>query len=65
VATELPLRPAALRPGMALGRDLAHRDGYLLLARGFVLDAKMIEQLARLEATEGFALVVHVVNNDA
>ena len=65
VATELPLRPAALRPGMALGRDLAHRDGYLLLARGFVLDAKMIEQLARLEATEGFALVVNVVNNDA
>jgi len=65
VATELPLRPAALRPGMALGRDLAHRDGYLLLARGFVLDAKMIEQLARLEATEGFALVVNVVNHDA
>jgi len=65
VAAELPLRPAALRPGMVLARDLAHRDGYLLLARGFVLDPKMIQQLARLEATEGFPLVVNVLNNDA
>ncbi len=61
-AVEFAQRPAALRPGMVLARDLIHRDGYLLLARGFVLDARMIDQLARLEAGEGHPLVVHVVN---
>jgi HD-GYP domain-containing protein (c-di-GMP phosphodiesterase class II) len=60
----MPHRPATLRPGMVLARDLVHRDGYLLLAHGFVLDAKMIEQLARLEATEGHALTIHVTQGE-
>ncbi len=56
----LPYRPADLKPGMVLARDLLHRDGYLLLAHGFVLDARMIDQLARLERSENHVLVVHV-----
>ncbi len=61
----LPQRPSGLKPGMVLARDLVHRDGYLLLARGFVLDEKMIEQLARLESAEGHALVLHVAAGGA
>lgn len=56
----LPYRPADLKPGMVLAHDLLHRDGYLLLAHGFVLDERMIDQLTRLERTEGHVLIVHV-----
>jgi response regulator RpfG family c-di-GMP phosphodiesterase len=57
---ELPTRPAGIRPGMILARDLVHRDGYLLLAKGQVLAAEVIAQLAKLEATEGVALTLYV-----
>lgn len=57
---EFPLRPAALRPGMVLTRDLMHRDGYLLLAKGYVVDATIITQLTRIEASEHHHLLVYV-----
>lgn len=65
IVSEHPLRPAALQPGMVLARDLEHRDGYLLLARGFVLDKKIIDQLVRLEQSEGQNLIVYIAVSDA
>ena len=50
--TELPVRALQLRPGMVLSRDLNHRDGYLLLARGSPLTKEIISQLVKLESTE-------------
>jgi response regulator RpfG family c-di-GMP phosphodiesterase len=57
---EVPTRPATLRPGMALARDLVHKDGYLLLAKGQLLDASVIEQLQKIEATEGQTLTLYI-----
>ncbi len=57
---EVPVRPASLKPGMMLARDLMHRDGYLLLARGHVLEAELIGQLTKLESTEGQPLTLYV-----
>lgn len=57
---ELPLRPASLRPGQRLARDLFHHEGYLLLAKDHVLSAAEIGQLARLEASEGFPLTLYI-----
>jgi len=62
VIDEIPLRPTALRPGMVISRDLMHRDGYLLLAKGYVVDAAVIAQLAKIEATEHHTLMVYVVH---
>ncbi|MDO8931607.1 MAG: response regulator [Rhodocyclaceae bacterium] len=57
---EVPMRPGTARPGMVLTRDLMHKDGYLLLAKGQVLDANIIEQLVRLEAMEKQHLTLHI-----
>lgn len=59
--TEAALRLSAARPGMVLARDLLHRDGYLLLAKGFALSAPIIEQLVRLEESENQNFSVSVV----
>lgn len=58
--TELPLRTMHLKPGMTVSRDLTHRDGYLLLARGSVLTADIIAQLIRLEQAEKCNLTLHI-----
>ena len=58
--TELPMRTMHLRPGMALSRDLAHRDGYLLLAKGSVLTADVIGQLVKLEQSENQSLTLYI-----
>jgi response regulator RpfG family c-di-GMP phosphodiesterase len=60
VIDEIPLRPTSLRPGMVLSRDLQHRDGYLLLSKGYVLDPVVIAQLARIEATEHHHVLAYV-----
>jgi response regulator RpfG family c-di-GMP phosphodiesterase len=52
-STDLALKSPQLRPGMVLARDLVHVDGFLLLARDFILDEAMIQQLGKLERTEG------------
>ncbi len=57
---EVPIYPAAARAGMTLTRDLMHKDGYMLLSKGHVLDANVLEQLARLENNEGHKLTLFV-----
>jgi response regulator RpfG family c-di-GMP phosphodiesterase len=57
---ERPCRPDSLVPGMQLARDLLHRDGYLLLARGQVLSQGEIAQLKRLEEAEQKPLTLYV-----
>lgn len=42
---EIVLTPERVKPGMVLSRDLNHKEGYLLLARGSVLDETIIKQL--------------------
>lgn len=41
----------ALKPGMVLARDLVHPEGYLLLAKGYLLDASLIKLLREFEQT--------------
>jgi putative nucleotidyltransferase with HDIG domain len=57
----LPLRSGHLKAGMTLAGDLLHQDGYLLLAKGFVLSDSVIEQLRKLESSDGRQLVIHVL----
>jgi len=57
---ELPLRTMHLKPGMVLARELAHRDGYLLLAKGSTLTTDIINQLVRLEQTEQHNLTLYI-----
>ncbi|MFZ2269015.1 MAG: HD domain-containing phosphohydrolase [Azonexus sp.] len=58
--TELPVRPLQLKTGMQLSRDLAHSDGYLLLAKGCVLTADIIGQLVKLEQGEQRNLTLYI-----
>jgi response regulator RpfG family c-di-GMP phosphodiesterase len=57
---EMPLRTMHLKPGMAVSRDLMHRDGYLLLATGSTLNADIIGQLLRMEQAEQQNLTVYI-----
>lgn len=57
---EQALRTMHLKAGMVLARDLAHRDGYLLLAKGSSLTADIIGQLVKLEQTEKQNLTVYI-----
>lgn len=57
---EVPLRTMHLKPGMLLSRDLPHRDGYMLLAKGSTLTADIIAQLIRLEQSEGHNLTLYI-----
>ncbi|HEX8964685.1 MAG TPA: HD domain-containing phosphohydrolase [Rhodocyclaceae bacterium] len=57
---EIPVGTAQARPGMVLTRDLMHRDGWLLLAKSHILDAGVIDALAKLEAAEGSVLTLYV-----
>jgi response regulator RpfG family c-di-GMP phosphodiesterase len=60
VIDELPLRPSSLLPGMVLTRDLLHREGYVLLTKGYVLDSAIISQLSKIEATEHYPVTVFI-----
>lgn len=60
---ELELRPAQLKPGMALARDLLHRDGYTLLPAGRVLNADIIGRLVAFEQSEGQEVTLFVRND--
>jgi putative nucleotidyltransferase with HDIG domain len=57
---EIPLRTMHLKPGMTVSRDLMHRDGYLLLAAGSMLNSDIIGQLIRLEQVEQQNLTVYI-----
>ncbi len=58
--TEIPLRTMHLKSGMLLSRDLMHRDGYLLLAKGTSLTAEIISQLVKMEGSEEQTLTVYI-----
>jgi len=58
--TELPVRALHLRPGMVLSRELNHRDGYLLLARGSIVTKEIIAQLLKLEASEQHPYTLYI-----
>lgn len=60
VVAEATFTSNQLRPGMVLSRDVASRDGLLLLAKGHVLEESLIEQLRSFEKMDGKTLVVHV-----
>jgi response regulator RpfG family c-di-GMP phosphodiesterase len=57
---ELPMRPGTLAPGMTLTRDLMHPEGYLLLAKGQVVDETIIKQLLKIEAAEDHRLTLFI-----
>ncbi|HEX8988093.1 MAG TPA: HD domain-containing phosphohydrolase [Rhodocyclaceae bacterium] len=57
---ELPVRPGNATPGMVLTRDLLHKEGWLLLAKGHTLNAGVIQQLQRLESSENTSLTLYV-----
>lgn len=57
---ELQLRPSQLKPGMVLARDLAHPDGYLLLARGHAVDPRIIDELLFIERSDSRPMVLHI-----
>ncbi len=57
---EVSSRPGSVKLGSVLTRDLMHKDGYMLLAKGQVLDASIQEQLVRLESVEGQHLTLYV-----
>lgn len=51
----------ALQPGMVLSRNLLSGRGMVLLKRGHVLDANVIEKIINLENTSGDQLDVYVL----
>jgi putative nucleotidyltransferase with HDIG domain len=57
---EVTVTAAELKPGMTLTRDLMHRDGYLLLPKGRLVDANVIAQLRRLQDAEAQPIVIHI-----
>jgi response regulator RpfG family c-di-GMP phosphodiesterase len=65
VIDEFPMRPALLKPGMVLSRDLPHRDGYMLLTKGYVIDPAIIAQLSKIETTEHCHIMVYVCSQQA
>ncbi|PKO55538.1 MAG: hypothetical protein CVU28_06105, partial [Betaproteobacteria bacterium HGW-Betaproteobacteria-21] len=56
---------AQLVAGMVLAQDLMHADGYLLLSRGFIIDEPIIDQLLRLERTEGRLIIICIAQPPA
>jgi response regulator RpfG family c-di-GMP phosphodiesterase len=64
VVGELPRRPAQLKPGQQLSRELNHADGFLLLAQGSRLTPEIIQQLVKLEDTEQRHYTVYIRQED-
>jgi response regulator RpfG family c-di-GMP phosphodiesterase len=62
--SEMPLRTMHLKPGMVISRDLNHRDGYMLLAKGSTLNTDIINQLVRMEQTEQQQLTLYIRQED-
>ena len=60
-ATREIIVPAAdLQPGMVLARDLISREGVLLLATDYVLDAMLVRQIQDFARREGVNLSLHI-----
>lgn len=61
IGLEQTVVPAAdLRAGMVLARDLVGRDGVLLLAADYVLDASLVRQIQDYARREGHPLTLHI-----
>ena len=53
--------PAAeLAPGMVLSRDLCSPQGTLLLAAGYVFDARVVRHVREFAQREGVKLMLHI-----
>lgn len=52
-----------IRAGMVLARDLLARDGALLLAADYVLDANLVREIQSYARREALSLVLHVKPN--
>jgi response regulator RpfG family c-di-GMP phosphodiesterase len=57
---EIEVGVADLKPGMILSRDLLTRDGVLLLAADYILDANLIRQIRDYVASESIVMNIHV-----
>lgn len=57
---EVEVSSERLRPGMVLSRNLMHREGYLLLARGNALDETVIKQVREFEHFNGEPLKLFI-----
>ncbi|MEW6165550.1 MAG: HD domain-containing phosphohydrolase [Pseudomonadota bacterium] len=57
---EVELPSGRLKPGMVLARNLNHKEGYLLLARGCALDEVIIKQLREFERINGEPINVFI-----
>jgi response regulator RpfG family c-di-GMP phosphodiesterase len=60
---EVSISVADLKPGMALSRDLMTRDGVLLLAADYMLDANLIRQIRDYAASDGGTMNVFIRND--
>ncbi|MBI5901298.1 MAG: response regulator [Rhodocyclales bacterium] len=58
--SERAISPAQLAPGMVLARDFFGRDGVLLLASDYVLDAQLVRQIQLTAQREGGAMTLYV-----
>jgi putative nucleotidyltransferase with HDIG domain len=57
---ELVMSPERLKPGMVLSRNLLHKEGYLLLARGSTLDETIVKQLREFERINDESITVFI-----
>lgn len=60
VAVEKAVPAAEVRAGMVLARDFVGRDGVLLLAADYLLDAQLVKQIQDMERREGSRLTLYV-----
>ena len=61
--SEIAVPVADLKPGMVLSRDLMTRDGVLLLAADYRLDANLIRQIRDYATADGGAVSVFIRND--
>lgn len=59
-AGEVAVHTGQLLPGMALTRDLITREGVILLAKDYMLDESLIEQIRLFERADGAIFTIHV-----
>lgn len=60
VAAEKAVAASELQPGMVLARDFVDREGVLLLASDFILDALLVKQIQQMNQREGGGLKLYV-----
>lgn len=57
---DIPVPATSLEPGMVLARDLVSREGTLLLAADYMLDAPLIRQIQEYSHREGTQIVLYI-----